>query len=1187
MTRPRRHSGASEESSGTAREQELGSMYDYLAKIILLGPSGTGKSCLLHRFVKNEWRVLSSQTIGVEFATKIIKVGTGSRRKRIKLQLWDTAGTERFRSVSRSYYRGAAGAILVYDLTSHASFRNLQPFLNDARALASPNLSLMLVGNKLDLTDTLVDTSLPPPTPTSVTSNSTLTSGMLGAGGSSYTSTATTRDRGASISAGSQQRATIAPEGREVTRAESSRWASTAGISVVTEASAFNGEGVDEIFERLARIILTKIELGEIDPDDPASGIQYGDSGGWNTASDGGSIKSSMTGATVEDGHSGLRRRRKKNRTQNWGLREWEELHWDCFVMAPRTVTPIDKNWQFKQEKEDDSSYLPVAQFPTNVHLDLLHHKKIPDPYIGKNELKVQWIGETVWVYKATFSSPEIHDGAKAVLAFDGLDTFAKVELNGEKILETENMFVLERVAVTKNLKKDGENELRITFDAAYLRGWKLVEEHPDHKYVVWNGDGSRLPVRKAQYHWGWDWGPALLTCGPWRPINLEVYESHIADLYTESEVEKSLKKADVVVHAAVEGKASRVRFEVSLDGKKVASETAHVKDKDATTTFHIQDPALWYPVRYGKQPLYTIKATLLEDDNEIDTISKKIGLRKLELVERELDGQPGTSFFFQVNNIPIFCGGSNWIPADNFIPRITKERYRDWVKLVADGNQFMLRVWGGGIYEEDVFYDACDEFGILVWQDFMFACGNYPAWPDLLKSIDREARANIKRLRHHPSIVLWAGNNEDYQLRESENLTYDFDDHDPESWLKTDFPARYIYEKLLPDACKDLHPNAVYHIASPWGGKVTTDPTIGDIHQWNVWHGSQQKYQDYDKLVGRFVSEFGMEGFPDIKTIDAFLPKGKDDPERFSTSSTVDFHNKADGQLRRLGLYMAENFRFTLEPLEDYVYYSQLLQAEALASAYRLWKRQWQGPKKEYCSGVLVWQTNDCWPVTSWAICDYYLRPKHSYFTIKREMAPITIGMTRREHKHPKNKYTRVDIETKVKVEIWGSNLNLEDVTVDCVVKAWDVETGKETYSQTVVSDLVLQSNRSTEIKTLDVPVEKPNADLEAKTVVAAYFYQDGKQIARYVNWPEPLKYLHFQKPKNLKTELSEGCKSVDISAEVPIKGLAVLSEDDGVKFEDNLVDVVPGEVVKIALTGAKKGTVLKTQYLGMQVHD
>ncbi|OAQ62946.1 rab like protein [Pochonia chlamydosporia 170] len=331
MTRPRGSSGASDDSTGTARDQELGSMYDYLAKIILLGPSGTGKSCLLHRFVKNEWRVLSSQTIGVEFASKIIKVGTGARRKRIKLQLWDTAGTERFRSVSRSYYRGAAGAILVYDITSHSSFRGIQPFLNDARALASPNLSLMLVGNKLDLAaESLIDTSLPPTTPSSVGSTSTITAGgasSVSISTTSTTGTVTGRDRGSSIGAGTQQRATIAPDGREISTSEATRWASTAGISVVTEVSALNGEGVDEVFARLARMILTKIELGDIDPDDPMSGIQYGDGGGWNTASDGGSIKSSMTGATVDDNMSGLRRRKRgKTRNQNWGLREWEEV---------------------------------------------------------------------------------------------------------------------------------------------------------------------------------------------------------------------------------------------------------------------------------------------------------------------------------------------------------------------------------------------------------------------------------------------------------------------------------------------------------------------------------------------------------------------------------------------------------------------------------------------------------------------------------------------------------------------------------------------------------------------------------------------------------------------------------------------------------------------------------------------
>ncbi|KAK1971123.1 ras family protein [Colletotrichum eremochloae] len=321
MTRPRRSSAASEESSGPAGDQELGSMYDYLAKIILLGPSGTGKSCLLHRFVKNEWRVLSSQTIGVEFASKIIKVGTGSRRKRIKLQLWDTAGTERFRSVSRSYYRGAAGAIFVYDITNHSSFRGLQPFLNDARALASPNLSCLLVGNKLDLaTEPLIDTSLPPPTPSSVGSMSYFANGSAGSGGTVVPSL------------GTQQKASEAPEGREVSNADANRWAGTVGIPVVMEASAFDGENVDEIFARLARMILTKIELGDIDPDDPMSGIQYGDGygGAWNAASsDVASIKSSMTGATTLDDAGGLRRRKGRRNTRsgaNWGLRDWEEV---------------------------------------------------------------------------------------------------------------------------------------------------------------------------------------------------------------------------------------------------------------------------------------------------------------------------------------------------------------------------------------------------------------------------------------------------------------------------------------------------------------------------------------------------------------------------------------------------------------------------------------------------------------------------------------------------------------------------------------------------------------------------------------------------------------------------------------------------------------------------------------------
>jgi beta-mannosidase len=335
------------------------------------------------------------------------------------------------------------------------------------------------------------------------------------------------------------------------------------------------------------------------------------------------------------------------------------------------------------------------------------------------------------------------------------------------------------------------------------------------------------------------------------------------------------------------------------------------------------------------------------------------------------------------------------------------------------------------------------------------------------------------------------------------------------------------------------------------------------------------------------------MEAFPSVKTIDAFLPQGKDDPDRYPQSSTVDFHNKADGHERRIALYLVENMRYAPDPLEQFVYSTQLMQAECLASAYRLWKRQWKGPGREYCGGALVWQINDCWPVTSWSIADYYLRPKMAYFTVKREMAPVSVGITRRTHKHPKDKYTRVNIDVNSQIEVWGSNLTLEDLEgVDLVLKAWDVETGREVYSETVTKGVTLPENRSTELAAIDVPVEKATAESKtdqekeverARNVVAAYIMHGGKQVARYVNWPEPLKYLHLQKPKELKAELSEDLETVRVSAEFPVKGVALESEDDAVVFNDNLVDIVPGEVVSIGVRGANKDTKIETRYLGM----
>ena len=323
------------------------------------------------------------------------------------------------------------------------------------------------------------------------------------------------------------------------------------------------------------------------------------------------------------------------------------------------------------------------------------------------------------------------------------------------------------------------------------------------------------------------------------------------------------------------------------------------------------------------------------------------------------------------------------------------------------------------------------------------------------------------------------------------------------------------------------------------------------------------------------------------MKTIDSYLPEGKKDVDRYPQSSTVDFHNKADGHERRIALYLVENMQYTFQPFEQFIYCTQLMQAECHASAYRLWRRQWKGPGREYCAGALVWQINDCWPVTSWAIVDYHLRPKHAYFAIKRELAPVTIGMKRTVHSIPADKYTRAYIKTVHKIEMWASNFSLRERSVDVQLRAWDVISGKETYSKTLHHGLVLEPNHSVEISEFEIPVGKKDedGDAESRVVIAAYLIEDGKQVARCVNWPEPLKYTHLQKPKKLEVRLSSDADSVEISAEVPVKGVALESEDDAVVFLDNCVDVVPGERVTIGVRGLRVGeeSKLGVRYLGL----
>ncbi|KZP32901.1 glycoside hydrolase family 2 protein [Athelia psychrophila] len=851
-------------------------------------------------------------------------------------------------------------------------------------------------------------------------------------------------------------------------------------------------------------------------------------------------------------------------------------------------IKQLNENWSFTQvgggDGTKDGEWLAVSQFPTTVHVELLKLKKIPDPFIKLQEWDVQWIGEAAWIFKTTFNVTEDELAAPNIdLVFEGLDTYAAVTLNGHKIVETESQFVAYKAPAKEHLKA-GANELILNFESTFLKGKELEKKHG--KFGLWNGDSSRLHVRKSQYNYGWDWGPVLMTVGPWKPITLHVYQAFIADVDIRSKVSERLDvnlTVDFTLSSPSSGAASVIVKNAA--GVQVAEETNMRGESGRYRTefvFTAGSVDLWYPVGYGKQPIYTVEVKIADEQGQLlDSKTDKVSFRRARVVQEKLIDQPGLTFLFEINNIRIFCGGSNWIPADSFFNNITDERYRAWLQLLVDGNQNMIRVWAGGIYESDVFYDICDELGILVWQDFMFGCGQYPAHDDFLKLIESEAQQAVKRLRHHPSVVIFAGNNEDYQVAEQLNLELDYSDETGD-YRKTNFPARHIYERVLP-AIVEKHSDIFYHRGSPYSGQgqPTTDQTFGDLHQWNVWHGTQQPWHNWDILAGRFVSEFGMEGFPNIRTVDYWL--GGDKSERYPQSRVNNNHNKADGHERRLELYLMENFKHSFE-MESYVYYTQIMQAETLASAYRLWRRNWAGKGKEYTAGALVWQINDCWPTTSWAIVDYFLRPKPAYFTIARELRPYTVGMTRKEKQKNENENTAAFFTVKTALDIWGTNSTLVEKKVTLEVTSFDLDSD---WTDKWTKDVVLLPNSSTEIWKGDLPGQPTRTKYsqvpEVIVVSSRLLDADGTVLARYSNWPEPFKYIKFPDVKDvaLRVEVGSDGKTVTLSVKKPIKGLILDVDGEDVKWDNQAIDLVPGDPQTIKAIGLN-GRVIKSRFLG-----
>lgn len=823
------------------------------------------------------------------------------------------------------------------------------------------------------------------------------------------------------------------------------------------------------------------------------------------------------------------------------------------------------RNWRFRQGGESKWLASKHSEPITEIYRDLLDHGLIPDPFVDRNERDVQWVAEKTWEYECDFvvDSRAAHED----LAFEGLDTIAKVYLNDKLVLESDNMFHRPRVSVGDALK-DGKNTLRIVFESALL--WGREQEKKHGKCLLWNGESSRAQVRKAQYHYGWDWGPVLMSCGPYRAITLEQYGARIADLYARTEVADDCKTAKVKPQFEIVGDASGVTVKTELVAP--SGESVAVKE-GPSPEFALDAPQLWYPSGYGSQPLYTLNVTVVDKDQKaLWKESVTFGIRKLELVQHELKDEPGTSFFFRVNNVPVFSAGSSWIPAHNMLTKLTRQDYANWISLLPKSNQIMVRVWGGGIYEPDDFYAECDRQGVLVWQDFMFACAQYPYHAEFRKSVEREARDQLIRLRNFCSICILAGNNEDYQVAEQVKLEYDPNDHSGD-WTKTNFPARTAYETDLPRISKELT-DIPYHPGSPWGGKDTTDPTVGDIHQWNVWHGTQEKYQNWGKLGGRFVSEFGMEAYPAMSTLKKCIT---DESQLYPQSLVMDSHNKADGFERRIALYVMENFRVRAMDLETWIYITQLMQSECLAYAYRCWRRQWKGPGREYIGGALVWQLNDCWPVISWATCDFYLTPKLSWYAIKRESAPLGVGIYRTTPEDKKKKTLDPDqpgpppdlVDKTYIYDVWVSNLSLDPRDLTLSLRTFDARSGKllKNHGDRQVH---VAANQSTELLE-DLPVD------DSIVVQARLLDADGKVVARAADWPQPLKHIVFD-PRTVKATARDGF--VEVTASGPVKGVMLSTTADNVEWQDNGFDVFPDDVYIVQAPGVTPSTDVSVRF-------
>jgi beta-mannosidase len=630
------------------------------------------------------------------------------------------------------------------------------------------------------------------------------------------------------------------------------------------------------------------------------------------------------------------------------------------------------QKWQFRNLSPRGAWH--GATVPGCVHTDLLSNKLIPDPFFGTNELDLQWIENCDWEYRCRFKLPAAQlDNEHLDLVADGLDTVATVILNGMEVAKTENMFSAFRWPV-RSLLKAGNNELVIRFDSAlkYIKNTR-TDWTPPKQFSDPVGGSTR--IRKQACQFGWDWGPRFVTSGIWRDIRIEGWNelrlSNIAITQKHSEGKVSLLVKPELDERSL-AHAALLKLELELDGKVVASAQ---NGFELGLQLDVPEPELWWPAGQGGQTLYTIRASALtrDGDKPFNTVTKRIGLRTMEL-DRHAD-EWGESFQFKVNGRPVFAKGANWVPANSFVAGLQRKDYERDLKAAVAANMNMIRLWGGGIYEHESFYDLCDELGLMIWHDFMFACNLYPSDEAYCTLVRQELETQIPRLRHHASLALWCGNNELCQINK-----------DPLEDPKYREGYEKLFHTLIPAVISQLDPASAYWPTSEWRGRFNTSldegEKRGDTHYWEVWH-ARKPVKDYERYALRFCSEFGMQSYSSPHTLRAICPA--DDSNLFGR--TLENHQKNPFGNQIILDYVSRRYGLPRDQ-EALLHLSQLNHAYCMEIAVEHYRRI--SPR---CMGALYWQINDCWPVASWSSIEHDGRWKAIHYAAKRFFAPALVS--------------------------------------------------------------------------------------------------------------------------------------------------------------------------------------------------